>query len=157
MNQVYDALRNGPGWPGTVFVITYDEWGGFFDHVPPSHAHDVSRITSLRGFRVPTVVISPFARRGFVSHQTFDHTSILKMIEWRWGLKALTPRDKYAQNIATVLDLAHADTSSPTYAVDPAPPPPVTCSSGPQSAGSEDGEWSGLKKIARARGWAVPA
>ncbi len=91
MNQVYDAVRNGPGWKNTVLVITYDEWGGFFDHVPPGKAADVSPRTSLRGFRVPTVVISPFARRGHVSHQTFDHTSILKMIEWRWGLKPLTP------------------------------------------------------------------
>ena len=94
MNQIYDAVRTSPSWKHTVLVFTYDEWGGFFDHVPPTTAHDVSAKTSLRGFRVPTVVISPFARRGFVSHAIYDHTSILKMIEWRWRLKPLTPRDR---------------------------------------------------------------
>ncbi len=69
MNQVYDAVRTSPLWSSTVLVITYDEWGGFFDHVPPGRAPDVSRKTSLRGFRVPTLVISPFARRGHVVAQ----------------------------------------------------------------------------------------
>ena len=144
MNQVYDAVRNGPGWPGTVLVITYDEWGGFFDHVPPGNAPDVSPTTSLRGFRVPTVVISPFARREFVSHRTFDHTSILKMIEWRHGLRPLTVRDQKARNLATVLDFAHPDTSSPAYVV-----PPFTsagCSVAADLQGSESQEWPALKR-----------
>ena len=109
----------------------------FFDHVPPGKAPDVSPRTSLRGFRVPTVVISPFARRGHISHQTFDHTSILKMIEWRWGLKPLTPRDQHAHNLATVLDFANPDTSTPGYAVDPF-------------------EWPALKQAALAAGWDLP-
>ncbi len=154
MNQVYDAVRNGPGWKNTVLVITYDEWGGFFDHVAPSRAPDVSRVTSLRGFRVPTVVISPFARRGVVSHATFDHTSILKMIEWRWRLKPLTPRDQNARNLARVLDFANPDTSSPTYLVDPF----VTagCSAPAAITGPESTEWTPLKRAARAAGWDVP-
>jgi phospholipase C len=154
MNQVYDAVRNGPDWSSTVLVITYDEWGGFFDHVPPGHAADVSRKTSLRGFRVPTVVISPFARRGFVSHQTFDHTSILKMIEWRFGLKALTPRDRHARNLATALDFAHPSTSSPTYHV-----PAFTstgCSAADATEGSEFKEWPALRLTLEDRGWKLP-
>jgi phospholipase C len=154
MNQVYDAVRNGPGWKNTVLVITYDEWGGFFDHVPPSRASDVSSVTSLRGFRVPTVVISPFARRGMVSHATFDHTSILKLIEWRWGLKPLTPRDRDARNLARVLDFENPDTTSPTYVVDPF----VTagCSAAAGTSGAESAEWGPLKRAARAEGWDVP-
>jgi phospholipase C len=150
MNQVYDAVRNGPQWENTVLVITYDEWGGFFDHVPPGHAPDVSKKTSLRGFRVPTVVISPFARRGYVSHQTFDHTSILKMIEWRFGLKPLTVRDQKANNLATVLDFAHADPSSRPYDV-----PPFTsqgCSATEDLEGSEYKEWPAVKQKLLARG-----
>jgi phospholipase C len=56
------------------------------------------------GFRVPSLVVSPLARRGFVAHQDYDHTSILRMIEWRWGLDPLTVRDGTANNIAQVLD-----------------------------------------------------
>jgi phospholipase C len=151
MNQVYDAVRTSPLWPSTVLVITYDEWGGFFDHVPPERAPDVSRKTSLRGFRVPTVVISPFARRGHVSHKTFDHTSILKMIEWRWNLKPLTPRDRHARNLATALDFTDPDTSSRAYAV-----PPFTsqgCSASEDTEGSEYAEWPALKQHLLTTGW----
>jgi phospholipase C len=154
MNTVYDAIRQSPAWPNTVFVITYDEWGGFFDHVAPGHARDVSPKTSLRGFRVPTVVISPFARRGSVSHLTFDHTSILKMIEWRWGLEPLTPRDKHANNLARALDFANPDTSSPTYDV-----PPFTsagCSADADLHGSEYKEWPALKQHLLDQGWKLP-
>jgi len=154
MNQVYDAVRTSPSWPSTVLVISYDEWGGFFDHVPPGHAPDVRKKTSLRGFRVPTVVISPFARRGFVSHRTFDHTSILKMIEWRWRLEPLTPRDKHANNLASVLDFSNPVTTSPTYDV-----PPFTstgCSASADLEGSEFTEWPALKQHLLATGWELP-
>jgi phospholipase C len=150
MNQAYDAVRTSPNWENTVLVITYDEWGGFFDHVPPGHAPDVSRKTSLRGFRVPTVVISPFARRHFVSHRTFDHTSILRMIEWRHGLKPLTVRDQKAHNLATVLNFAHPKTSSPQYDV-----PPFTsqgCAATADLEGSEFKEWPALKQRILANG-----
>ncbi|MDX1512052.1 MAG: alkaline phosphatase family protein, partial [Nitriliruptorales bacterium] len=65
------------------------------------------------GFRVPTVVASPFARRGFVAHPTYDHTSILKMIEWRFGLAPLTVRDAAARNMAETFDWDNPDTSIP--------------------------------------------
>ena len=154
MNDVYNAVRTGPAWKNTVLVITYDEWGGFFDHVPPGHAADVSRRTSLRGFRVPTVVISPFARRGHVSHRTFDHTSILKMIEWRFGLKPLTPRDQHAHNLASVLDFANPDLSSTAYAVPPFTPSP--CAAVAETTGSEYQEWPALKKYLLDQGWKLP-
>jgi len=151
MNQVYNAVRTSPQWDKTALVITYDEWGGFFDHVPPGLAPDVSKRTSLRGFRVPTVVISPFARRGFVSHKTFDHTSILKMIEWRFGLAPLTPRDRHAHNLATALDFTNPDSSTVAYDV-----PPFTsqgCTAAADTEGSEFGEWPALKIELAAQGW----
>ena len=153
LNQVYNAVTTGPGWEKTVLIINYDEWGGFFDHVAPTRAHDVSRKTSLRGFRVPAVMISPLARRNFVSHVVYDHTSILKMIEWRWGLPHLTPRDQYAHNIAAALDFVNPpDLSAPTYDV----PPFVSagCSvSAAEANGPEAREWGGLVKMAEAHGW----
>jgi phospholipase C len=119
-NQVYRAVTSGPGWDRTAFVINYDEWGGFFDHVAPSTAPDAtpSAGTGLRGFRVPAVLISPWTRRGTIGHQVYDHTSILKMIEWRHGLAPLTPRDQSARNLAEVLDLRSApNLSVPTWSV----------------------------------------
>jgi phospholipase C len=119
MNSVYQAVSTGPAWDRTVLVITFDEWGGFFDHVAPTAAPDTNpALTGLRGFRVPALVLSPLAARGTVAHGLYDHTSILKMIEWRHGLPALTPRDAAANNLAEVLDFSTApDTSAPQWNV----------------------------------------
>ena len=111
--EVYAAVRASPSWPRSVLVITYDEWGGFFDHVAPPLAPLTAQDPVIGndgrlGFRVPCLVISPFARRGFVSHTQFDHTSILKMIEWRWGLDPLSSRDVAANNLALLLDFTKA-------------------------------------------------
>jgi phospholipase C len=115
MSAIYHAVTNGPQWGRTVLVITYDEWGGFFDHVPPPTARDDHPKCRLRGFRVPTVVVSPFARRHHVAHGLYDHTSILKMIEWRWQLAPLTTRDTAARNLAEVLDFDGRDDTAPPF------------------------------------------
>jgi phospholipase C len=106
LNTVYNAVISGPNWERTVLVINYDEWGGFFDHVPPATAPDPRPDlgTALRGFRVPCLVISPRARRQTIAHRIYDHTSVLKMIEWRFGLQPLTVRDASANNLAEVLN-----------------------------------------------------
>ena len=156
LNRVYDAVRTGPGWDKTVLVINYDEWGGFFDHVAPARVPDVSKKTALRGFRTPAIMISPFARRGHVAHRSYDHASILKMIEWRHGLKPLTPRDQYARNIAEVLDFANPTLTTPTYTVPPVVPTP--CSDSPPSGvgtSAEAAEWDGLRDIGAELGWGV--
>ena len=154
LNQVYDAVRTSPNWDKTVLVITYDEWGGFFDHVAPTKAPDVSAKTALRGFRVPAVVISPLARRNHVAHRVFDHTSVLKMIEWRWGLKPLTPRDEHAHNLASVLDFGSPPKlDSPTYTV----PPFVPTGCGAPASGVEAAEWGGLRDLGQNLGWGVNA
>jgi len=154
LNQVYEAVSTSPNWRNTVLVINYDEWGGFFDHVAPGSAPDVSSATALRGFRVPALVISPLARRGYVAHNTYDHTSVLKMIEWRWGLNALTPRDSAARNLAEVLDFnSTPHLTAPRYLLPPftatvCPPAPLT--------GAEATEWPALKDKALAAGWSLP-
>src|SRR5260370_560610 len=132
LNQIYDAVRQGPGWAHTLLVINFDEWGGFYDHVPPPTA-PIPAASALAGdvdgrlcFRVPLLVISPFARRGHVSHEVFDHTSILRLIEWRWGLLPLTVRDATANNLADLLDFAHPQLAAPAFTV-PAAPFGVAC------------------------------
>jgi phospholipase C len=119
MYQVYKAVTTSPAWRHTVLVVNFDEWGGFFEHVPPPLAPDVNPDYQQRGFRVPCLLISPFARRSYVSHAVYDHTSILKMIEWRWDLQALSVRDAKANNLADELDLSTVDLTAPDFAVPP--------------------------------------
>ena len=64
LSQIYNAVTTSPAWTRTLLIITFDEWGGFFDHVPPPAANDVKPEYEQRGFRVPCLLISPFARRG---------------------------------------------------------------------------------------------
>ncbi|HMG05219.1 MAG TPA: alkaline phosphatase family protein [Chthoniobacterales bacterium] len=124
LNQIYQAVVASPNWKHTVLIITCDEWGGFFDHVAPPLA-PIPAATAAAGdtdgrlgFRVPCVVISPMAQRGFVAHEQFDHTSILRMIEWRWSLPALSNRDLGANNLADVLDfVATPNLTAPTFNV----------------------------------------
>lgn len=155
LNQVYTAVTTSPNWQNTILVINFDEWGGFYDHVAPAKAPDVSPDTALRGFRVPAIVISPRARRGYVAHNTYDHTSILKMIEWRWGLPSLTPRDSAARNLAEVLNFSTApNLRAPRFTV---PPFVATvCPPGPVS-GAEQAEWPALRSKALNEGWSLPA
>ncbi|MFN8522363.1 MAG: alkaline phosphatase family protein [Chloroflexota bacterium] len=96
-------IQESPVWSDTVVIITYDEHGGFWDHVPPPI---VDRWGP--GLRVPTLVISPFAKRGFVDHTVYDTTSILKLIEDRWGLAPLGTRDAAAANMLNAFDFSLA-------------------------------------------------
>ena len=113
LSTIYNAVTQSPAWKSTLLVITFDEWGGFFDHVPPPAGPDVDARFQQRGFRVPCLLISPFARRSSVAHGVYDHTSILKLVEWRWGLKPLSVRDAQANNLATALDFSHRLLSAP--------------------------------------------
>jgi len=118
LSTIYDAVTRSPAWPRTLLVIMFDEWGGFFDHVsPPAATADANPAYVQRGFRVPCLLISPFARRGHVAHGVYDHTSILKLAEWRWGLAPLTPRDAAATNLATALDFSRRNLTAPRIAV----------------------------------------
>jgi phospholipase C len=127
LNQIYNAVRSSPNWSKTILIINFDEWGGFYDHVPPPLAPippasaAAGDVDGRLGFRVPCVVISPYARRNFIAHGQYDHTSILKMIEWRFGLPALTVRDATANNLAEVLNLGTPDLSAPVFSVSNGP------------------------------------
>ena len=161
VNQVYEALTQSPNWENTVFVVNYDEWGGFFDHVPPPLAplteeDPIIGNDGRLGFRTPTLIASPLARRGFVGHKQYDHTSILSMIEWRWGLSPLTVRDRTANNIAHVLDFARAKNFDvPRFDV---PQGPYDGSCAPEEAALHEvlKDVRGLRARARELGFDVP-
>ncbi len=96
--NLIEQVRNGPNWKDSLIVVTYDENGGFWDHVPPPHADRWGP-----GTRVPAILISPFARQGFVDHTVYETVSILALIEHRWGLAPLGTRDAQAADLAAAL------------------------------------------------------
>lgn len=115
---IIDAVLQSPAWNKTLLVFTYDEHGGYYDHVVPPMAFapddvppDPAKTQGVPGgydqlgFRVPAVVVSPYARRDYVSHVVHDHTSILRLIETKWNIGALTYRDANASNLLDTLDL----------------------------------------------------
>ena len=133
ISDVIKAVMKGPQWPHTLLIWTYDEWGGWYDHVPPPPAIPPDDVPpdlppgyppggfNLYGFRVPAGVVSPYARRDFVSHTVYDHTSVLKTIERKWNLPALTRRDANAADVLGMLDL----TAKPAFLTPPTLPDPA--------------------------------
>src|SRR5207248_2505896 len=110
---------------------------------------------ALRGFRVPAMMIAPWARSHQPSSEIYDHTSILKMIEWRWNLPSLTPRDMSANNIAEALDFSKTKHNAPKYSVPPGPFGAACVAAALSLPGSTPGEWELLQTAARAAGWPV--
>jgi phospholipase C len=123
--DVVHAFLESPQYKRGALFIVYDEWGGFFDHVVPPRVPDLRSSTDLNkdfgqmGLRIPAVVVSPYARRGHVDHSIYGFESILKMIRYRYGLPPLTPRDLYANNIATAFDFENPNFTPPAL---PQPP-----------------------------------
>jgi phospholipase C len=113
VNSIYESLRKSPLWSKTLLVINYDEWGGFFDHVVPpfmpisDEERDQTGNDGQLGIRVPCLLIGPRARRGHVAKQLFEPNSILKFMEWRWGLEPLGVRAAVTNNLAHALDFAN--------------------------------------------------
>ncbi len=104
-NSVSDDIVNKVGgskyWNSSIVFVTWDDYGGFYDHVVPPQVDAFGY-----GFRVPCLVISPFAKAGFVDDMTNDHTSILKLIERRWSLAPLASRDAVANDFSEAFDYA---------------------------------------------------
>ena len=155
--EVINRVMHGPGWADTLLIWTYDENGGYYDHVPPPAAvpPDDVRGRSLAatarlprtllkllfpryvrhaeelvagpdaydtyGFRVPAVIVSPYARPDCVLSDVFDHTSVLKLVEEKWNLPALTQRDAAAIAPLGALDL----TAPPAFLTPPELPEPA--------------------------------
>lgn len=162
LNLVYRAVAHSPQRRSTVLVVNYDEWGGFFDHVAPPTApippadQAAGNQDGLLGFRTPTLVIAPWATPGTVSHEQFDHTSVLKMIEERWGLEPLTVRDATANNLADVLDFSRKSAPAPDFDV-PGGPFGAACSIPTPAPETEDEpELADLAQLAVQFGWTIP-
>jgi phospholipase C len=147
--KVVNAVMQSPNWSKTVLVFCYDEHGGYYDHVPPPAAvppDDIAPILRVHpedhlaglpvlvpgdyaryGFRVPAVIVSPYARKNHVSHVVHDQTSILSLVEHKWNLPALTNRDGAADNLLDSLDL----TGTPPFLTPPRLPPPKNATGAP--------------------------
>jgi phospholipase C len=140
MSDVVHAFMESPQWERGALFIVYDEWGGFFDHVAAPrviddrNSTDINEDYGLMGFRIRSVGISPYLRRGHVDHGTYGFESILKMIEYRFGLEPLNKRDANARNIARSFDWD----SKPQLDLPNLPDPPTVLSApcAPSSTGA---------------------
>jgi phospholipase C len=125
VKSTIDALMASPSWSSSAYILVYDEAGGLYDHVPPYSVALPDDIAPLKdtgdapgtfdrsGFRVPIVVVSPFARANFVSHVNREHTSLLKLIEARFGIAPLTRRDAEADNMFEFFDFDNPPFANP--------------------------------------------
>ncbi len=126
--RVVAALGASPAWEQVLLVVMYDEHGGYYDHVAPPSALAPDAVPPMvqpgesaydgfarYGFRVPALVVSPYAKPDHVSHVLYDHTSVLAMVERKWNLPALTYRDANANDLTDFLDLRALAARRPTF------------------------------------------
>jgi phospholipase C len=131
MSDVVHAFVDSPQFRRGALFIVYDEWGGFFDHVKPHFVPDDRRSRNLAedfgmtGFRIPAVVVSPYVKRGRVSHSFATFESILKLMSYKFGLGYLNKRHRYATNIGRTFDWENPNFNRPNM------PDPQTIASTP--------------------------
>jgi phospholipase C len=101
VNSLVNGLMQSRAWPRSAFMYSYDDWGGWYDHVSPPQVDEFGY-----GFRVPALLVSPYARRGYIDSTTLDFTSALKFIESNWNLEPLATRDARANNITSAFDFS---------------------------------------------------
>ncbi|HEX4467103.1 MAG TPA: alkaline phosphatase family protein [Solirubrobacteraceae bacterium] len=136
--QVVESVLRSPAWPRTLLIYTYDEHGGYYDHVappaaiapdaiPPNRAEgDAPGGYDLYGPRVPAIVASPFSKPNAVTNRIYDHTSALATIEAKWNLPALSFRDANARTVEDFLDFGHAAFMEPPETIVEPPRPTGT-------------------------------
>jgi phospholipase C len=115
MATIYDALAKSPQWNRTLFIVTYDEHGGFFDHVPPPKAPDERAAEGFDqlGFRVPTVVAGPWVKKSHIERSQHEHTSILALLTTLFGTRPLTMRDAAAADMTAFIDFERIEKEDP--------------------------------------------
>ena len=170
LQQVFRAVSQGPHWDNTVLIITRDEWGGFFEHVVPPRVIAPNQVDpdlvdgkALLGCRVPVLLVSPFSRGNpadpRINSLLYDHTSVLKLIEWRWNLPPLTARDASSEvtNLAYALDFDQPVTSVPVLP-EVSAPTPAPCGQGGilSSGGNETTGFFSLLNSGLTSGWPLP-
>jgi phospholipase C len=144
VSSLIGALMQSPSWKDSAFILTYDEFGGFYDHVPPQAAvsPDGIKPSDLQpgdvcttgtgptcdfvytGYRLPLIVVSPFAKKNYVSHTVADYTAWLKLVETRFGLSSLTQRDAAQMDMTEFFDFQNIPWKTP-------PTPPAQPTNGP--------------------------
>jgi phospholipase C len=137
VSSLINALMESPSWQDSVFILTFDEYGGLYDHVPPQRTVSPDGIKPVdllpndvctkstgpicdftyTGYRVPLIVVSPFTKKNYVSHTVTDFTAILKLIETRFNVPALTKRDAAQIDMTEFFDFAN-----PPWLTPPVPP-----------------------------------
>ena len=140
MSDVVHAFLESPQYRRGALFIVYDEWGGFFDHVPPprvpddrQNRADPNEDWAQMGFRIPAITVSPFVRPGKVSHATLGFESILKLMAYKFGLGYLNKRHRYAYNIGREMEWRRPTMEPPEL------PDPARVASNPCSTGGDDG------------------
>ena len=140
-HSVVKAVLDSPAWPRTLLIYTYDEHGGYYDHVAPPPAIAPDSIApqlgptdapggyDIYGPRVPAVVVSPYAKPNAVTNVVHDHTSVLATIEAKWNLPALTYRDANAKTVKDFLDVGQAAFLEPPTIAEPLSPPTAVAAS----------------------------
>lgn len=133
IKSVYEAIRNSPIWNQSLLIITWDEHGGFFDHMPPpatvapgdtglDTGWNQSKFTFEQlGPRVPAVVISPLIPGSLIDHRVYDHSSIPATLEACFGLSPMTQRDANANNVLSLVSLVQPREDTPATLPTPAP------------------------------------
>ena len=125
IKRVYEAIRSSPLWGQSMLIVSYDEGGGFFDHVIPGtavppgdsvtdpvndhHGFDFAQL----GVRVPAVVCSPWIPRNLIDHREYEHASVPATVERLWGLPSMTDRDNHARDLRSLLSLSSPRTDAP--------------------------------------------
>jgi len=132
IKSTYEAIRNSPHWNTSLLIVTWDEHGGFYDHVappsavPPGDTRVGNKFNQYHfafdryGVRVPAVIVSPLIPANLIDHRLYDHSSIPATIEAVFGLAPLTERDKTANDVTSLLSLATPRTNARTTLPDPA-------------------------------------
>jgi phospholipase C len=144
VSSLINALMQSSSWQSSVFILTFDEFGGFYDHVPPQPAVSPDGIKPVdlaqgdictkgsgptcdfvyTGYRVPLLVVSPFSKKNYVSHTVADYTAWLKLVETRFKLPNLTKRDAAQMDMTEFFDFTNVPWSTP-------PTPPTQPTTGP--------------------------
>lgn len=162
IKAVYEAIRNSPHWDTSLLIVTWDEHGGFYDHiapptaVPPGDTPVGDKFNQYHfafdryGVRVPAVVVSPLVPAKVIDHRLYDHSSIPKAIETLFGLTALTERDAAANDVVALLTLPTPRADAPMTLPNPAAPamPKVALAALQDDANVDRGNLPGFLHIA---------
>jgi phospholipase C len=120
VKKLLNGLMESDSWQNSAFMWSYDDWGGWYDHVPPPDVGEFGY-----GFRAPALLVSPYAKQGYIDHTQLDFTSMLKFIQENWGIAPLANRDAKANNFLDAFDFTKGPREAGIIeATRPVPPPP---------------------------------